>query len=130
MFQSIPFLFAQNAGAAAAASSAPSILNFLPYVAIIALWFYLLVLRPQQKTDRERRALLSAVKKNDKVLTTGGMYGTVVSVDADGDRVMIRIDDEKGIRAAFSKGAIVRIFDGSEKEKDKDKEKAKASDKV
>ena len=124
MFDSLPILFAQNGGGAGAGAAGPTLLNFLPYVAIIGLWFYLLVLRPQQKTERERKALLDSVKKNDRVMTTGGMYGTVVSVDPDADKVVIRIDDDKGIRATFSKGAIVRIFDVSESKDKLNKEKA------
>ncbi len=124
LFAAFPSLFAQNVAGGGAAGPGPALLTFLPYVAIIGLWFYLLVLRPQQKTERERKALLSAVKKNDRVLTSAGIYGTVVSIDPDSDRVMIRIDDERGVRAAFTKGAIVRVFDGTEKEKDKEKARA------
>ncbi len=119
LLDSLPILFAQNAGAPAAGggSAAPALLTFLPYIAIAVLWFYLLIIRPQQRTDRERKTLLNAVKKNDRILTSSGIYGTVVSVDPDSDKVIVRIDDDKGVRATFSKGAIVRIFDGSEKEK-------------
>ena len=126
MFTTLPFIFAQNAVPGGAAGTGTALMTYLPMIAIVGFWFYLLVLRPQQKQDRERRALLSAVKKNDRVLTTGGLYGTVVSVDAESDKVVIRIDDEKGVRASFSKTAIVRIFDGSEKEKDKAKVAEKA----
>ena len=126
MLASLPFLIAQNAGPAGAAGTGTALMTYLPMIAIVGFWFYLLVLRPQQRQDRDRKALLSAVKKNDRVLTTGGLYGTVVSVDADSDKVVIRIDDEKGVRASFSKTAIVRIFDGSEKVKDKAKVAEKA----
>ena len=116
-FDSLPILIAQNAGGAG--GSATSLIYYLPYAAIFVLWFYLLVIRPQKQSERERKSLLDAVKKNDRVITTGGMYGTVVSVDPDADKVVIRIDDDKGVRATFIKGAIVRIVEGSDKEKDK-----------
>ena len=38
--------------------------------------------------------MIDAMKKNDKVVTTGGIYGTVISVDPTADRVVLRIDDE------------------------------------
>jgi preprotein translocase subunit YajC len=128
LFESVPVLFAQNAPAGGAgANQAQAIWTFLPYVAIIALWFYLLLIRPQQKQEKHRRDMLSALKKNDKVLTSAGIYGTVVSVDSDDDRVVLRVDDDRGVKVAFSKTSIVRVFDGSP-DRDKNKEKEKATE--
>ncbi len=50
--------------------------SLLPFVLII-LVFYFLILRPQQKRQKERQNLLSAIKKGDKVITAGGLHGTV-----------------------------------------------------
>lgn len=111
-------LFAQ-APNAAGAEGAPALWTFLPYVAIIGLWFYLLMIRPQMKQERERREMMSALKKNDRVLTAAGMYGTVVSVDEKADRVVVRIDDDRNVRVAFTKGSIARILDAAEKDKEK-----------
>jgi len=130
LFDAFPLLFAQNApggnaGAGGAAGGTPGLVTFLPYVVIIGLWFYLLLIRPQQKQEKQRRAMLDALQKNDKVLTSAGIYGTVVSVDADLDRVVVRIDDDRGVKVAFSKASIVRILDGSiAKEKEKAAESA------
>jgi len=52
--------------------------------------FYILVLRPQRKRDRERLEMLSSVKKNDRVLTSGGIHGLVMSVKD--DEVSLRVD--------------------------------------
>jgi preprotein translocase subunit YajC len=128
-FEALPLLFAQaaagGAGAAgaagAAANQSPSLLTFLPYVVIIGLWFYLLLIRPQQKQEKQRKSMIEMLKKNDKVLTSAGIYGTVLSVDSDDDRVVLRIDDDKGVKVAFSKSSIVRVFDAAA-----DKEKTKA----
>ena len=65
--------------------------------------------------------MIDALKKNDKVLTSAGIYGTVVSVDEEDDRVVVRVDDDRGVKVAFSKASIVRVLDGSA---DKSKEKA------
>lgn len=120
-------LFAQAANAAAGeGNSASAYLTFLPTILLVGFWFWLIMIRPQQKQERERRAMLGALKKNDKVLTNGGIYGTVISVDESQDRVMLRIDDEKGVRVAFSKASIVRVNDPNA-EKDKAQEKDKAS---
>ena len=61
-----------------------------------------MIIRPQQQQEQKRKAMIDALKKNDKVLTTAGIYGTVVSVDANQDRVVLRVDDERGSRSTFS----------------------------
>lgn len=59
-------------------------LSFLPMMLIIFAIFYLIVIRPQQKKQRqaqaEREQLLSSLKPGDKVITSGGIYGTIVAV--------------------------------------------------
>jgi len=62
--------------------------------------------------------MISALKKNDKVLTSAGIYGSVVSVDDKEDRVVLRIDDDRGVKVAFSKASIVRVL-GAPDEKEK-----------
>lgn len=116
-FAQIPLLFAQNPAPGGAGSGGAGLLNFLPYLALIGVWFYFLLIRPQQKQERERRSMIDSLKKNDKVLTTAGMYGTVVSVDKDQDKVVIRIDDDRGVRAVFSKSGILRVLDVADAEK-------------
>lgn len=51
-----------------------------PLLLIFAV-FYFLIIRPQQKRQRERSSMLGAIKKNDKVVTIGGLHGTVVELD-------------------------------------------------
>jgi preprotein translocase subunit YajC len=81
------------------------------YLAGFVLIFYFLLLRPQRQQEQKRRAMIDALKKNDKVLTTGGIYGTVTSVDAASDRVVLRIDDEKGVKVAFSRSSVARVLE-------------------
>lgn len=117
LFAAIPLLFAQN-GAAAKPDSGGSSLTMLPFILVLVLWFYLLFIRPQQQQEKKRRDMISRLKKNDKVITNGGLYGTVVSVDTDQDRVVIRVDDDKGVKLTFSKSAVGRVLDAAaEKEK-------------
>ena len=52
----------------------------MPFLGIPVM-FYLIMVRPQQQQERKRREMIDALKKNDKVLTAGGIYGTVISVD-------------------------------------------------
>ena len=59
-FAALPVVFAQGQGAAAGGNPGAGLWQFLPYIVIIGLWFYLLLIRPQQKQKRERRQMLSA----------------------------------------------------------------------
>ena len=111
-----PFLLAQAvapvAGAGAAADPAVSpyaqYLQFTPYLAVFAV-FYFLLIRPGQQQEKKRREMLTQLKKNDKVLTSAGMYGTVVSVDPESDRVVLRIDEDGKVKVAFARSGIVRV---------------------
>lgn len=93
------------------------ILPYLPLIGVVVL-FYIMMLRPQQQQERKRKQMIEAMKKNDRVLTSAGIFGTVVSIDG-GDRIVLRVDDERNVRLTFSKASIVRVIDPSEKDKDK-----------
>ncbi|OIO09977.1 MAG: preprotein translocase subunit YajC [Elusimicrobia bacterium CG1_02_63_36] len=64
-------------GAAAPAAQPPAWMNFVPMLAIFLI-FYVLFIRPQGKQMKEHRKMLEALKKGDRVLTEGGLYGTIV----------------------------------------------------
>jgi preprotein translocase subunit YajC len=112
----IPVLLAQNAPAGGGGGSGlmSTWMLILPPLII----FYFLLLRPQQQQEKKRKQMLEALKKNDRVLTAAGIYGTVVSVDNDNDKVVLRVDDDRGVKLAFSRASVVRVIDVSqEKEK-------------
>lgn len=67
---------------AAAAEAPPAWLQFLPLVAMVAI-FWFLILRPQMKRQKAQAAKISAIKKGDQVLTGGGLLGKVIKVDDD-----------------------------------------------
>ncbi|MBV8315778.1 MAG: preprotein translocase subunit YajC [Planctomycetaceae bacterium] len=108
LFSVIPLLFAENA-VGAQGPFQNTLITLLP----IPLLFYLLIFRPRQLEERKRNAMLNAMKPKDKVLTAGGIYGTVVSVDKEQDRVVVRVDDDKGIKFAFGRAYIIKVVDSS-----------------
>jgi len=65
-------------------------LNMLP-LAIIFIIFYFLLIRPQQKKQKEHEKLLKSLDKNDEVVTTGGIHGTIVNVKD--STIILRVDD-------------------------------------
>jgi preprotein translocase subunit YajC len=78
-----------------------------PFV-MIAIVFYFLMIRPQQRQQKQREELLSSVKKNDKVVTIGGIIGTVANISQDGKEVTLKVDDETRIR--FQRSAIHAVI--------------------
>jgi preprotein translocase subunit YajC len=102
----LPIVFAQDGNGG---SGWLTILTLAPIVPV----FYFLFIRPQQQAEHKRRLMLDILKKNDKVLTTGGIYATVVSIDASHDKVILRVDDERGVKLAFTRASIARVLDSS-----------------
>ena len=84
------------------------LINFLPLALIFAL-FYFIILRPQVKEKRKREEVLSELKKNDKVLTIGGIIGTIADLSSDGRRVTLKVDDST--RVKIQRSAIQGLYD-------------------
>jgi len=78
--------------------------SLLPFLLIIAV-FYFLILRPQQKRQKERAKLLEAVNKGDKIVTSGGIYGTVEGIED--STVLVKIADN--VKVKMDKAAIGTI---------------------
>lgn len=64
----------------AAAGQGGGFSAFIPLILMFAI-FYFLLIRPQQKKAKEHREMLSQLKKGDRVITSGGIYGTITSTD-------------------------------------------------
>ena len=62
----------------------------LPFVLMFVI-FYFLLIRPQQKKQKQRNTMLSALKKGDKVVTIGGLHGTIVEIT--NDIVVLKVND-------------------------------------
>ena len=74
----------------------------------LILWF--LMIRPQQKREKAHKALVSALKKGDRVVTGSGMHATVVRI-AD-DTVVLKLDQEGKLKATFDRSSIARVLNG------------------
>ncbi len=73
--------------------------------------FYFMIIRPQQKRQKERQKLLTGVQKGDKIITIGGVYGTVVGVEE--KTILVQIADN--VKVKFDKTAVSSILrDGEE----------------
>jgi preprotein translocase subunit YajC len=103
----VPFLAAD--AAPAAGGPLEQLLSVLPLVLIgLTAWFVLF--RPEQERARRQQELLAALKKHDRVVTSSGIYGTVVNVDRDADRVTLRIDEAGAMKIAVTLASISRVL--------------------
>ncbi len=104
-----PLMFASPAFAQAATGAgagAAGLIAFVPYLAIFAI-FYFLMIRPQQQRAKAHRNMIDAVKKGDEVVTGGGLVGKVVRV-MDGE-VEIELAPQVKVRALKSTLGDVRV---------------------
>jgi preprotein translocase subunit YajC len=110
--------------------------TFLPLIAIILI-FYLLIIRPQNKKRKETEKMLGALKEKDKVVTIGGLHGVITKVKE--STVIIKVDDN--VRLEFSRSAISsvtpapvkedkpeKVEDKSDEDKTDDKDEGKSSE--
>ncbi len=81
------------------------ILNFIPLIFIFIV-FYFLILRPQQKKQKEHQKMVMGLKKNDEVVTSGGFYGTIVNIKE--KSVVLRIDENAKIEIEKNSIAYIR----------------------
>ncbi|MBL7913125.1 MAG: preprotein translocase subunit YajC [Bacteroidia bacterium] len=78
------------------------IMQFLPLVAIIVV-FYFFMIRPQMKKAKDQKKYIEALKKGDKILTIGGIYGKIADIKEDGTIIM---EVEDGSKMRISKNAV------------------------
>lgn len=83
--------------------------SLFPFV-MIAVLFYFMLIRPERKKRADTVAMLENMKKNDRVVTIGGIHGVVVNVQKDSEDVTIRIDDSTNTRMRVLRSAISRII--------------------
>lgn len=75
-------------------NSQGSPLLMILWFGLIFLVMYLLMIRPQRKRQKEHEQLLKDLKKGDKVVTSGGMFGTIFAIDEERGRIVLKISDE------------------------------------
>ena len=77
---------------------------------------YFLTIRPNQKREKERQEMLAALSKGDRVITSGGVFGTIIGLNE--KSVVLRVSEEPAVKMEFIRSAISRV------EKDEDDSKS------
>ncbi len=84
--------YAMGTGGGGESAGGGGLMAFLPFVLIIVI-FYFLLIRPQQKKQKKHREMLGTLSKGDRVVTSGGMFGTIVGISDKDNIVVLRIGE-------------------------------------
>jgi len=99
-----PILMAGGADAGGTGTMATMV-----WFGLIFVIMYLLLIRPQRKKQKEHEKLLGELKKGDKVVTSGGMFGTIFAIDEERNRIVLKINDTTKLE--FLKSSIAGRVD-------------------
>jgi preprotein translocase subunit YajC len=86
------------------------------WISILTIWvpigllFYFLLIRPQRREQSHRQTMLNALKKNDRVITVGGIHGVVTNVHREADEVTIKVDEATNTKLRMTLGSISRVL--------------------
>jgi preprotein translocase subunit YajC len=105
----------EGAGGEAQGQPVPGFMNYLPMIAIAVLGYFLLI-RPQSKQAAQLREQISALKSGDKVVTKSGIYGTVMNVDTQKNRMTLKIDEANNTKIDIVLSSIDYVVDDKVKE--------------
>jgi len=80
--------------------------QLVPLVLIFVV-FYFFMIRPQQKKQKDREALLNDIKRGDRIVTIGGIHGTVAGIETEKKTVLVQVADN--VKIKFERSAIANI---------------------
>ena len=83
------------------------LITMLVTFGLIIVVFYFLVIRPQNKKQKDAKKMLQSISKGDRVVTIGGLHGSVESVKE--DAVVLKVDDN--VKLKFSKSAVAQVLE-------------------
>ena len=105
----------------------PALMQFAPLVLIFAV-FYFLLIRPQQQKAKEQRLMLANLKRNDDVITSGGIYGKIIELT----ETVVKLEIAPNVRVRVDRSQIASLVNSAvaksgpdDNGKDKEKDKAK-----
>ena len=93
--------------------------SLLPLIAIIGVVFYVMILRPESQRRAAQDRMLKELKKNDRVITVGGIYGTVVNAQQDADDITIKVDESTNTRLRISRSSVQKVLNKSQESGEK-----------
>ena len=109
--------WAQTGGAAGAP---PTIVSFLPLALVFGV-FYFLLIRPQQLKAKEHKVILANLKKNDEIITNGGLYGRVLALADD----VVTVEIAPNVKVRISRPQIATVITADKAPIEIEKDRAK-----
>ena len=82
-------------------------MQFLPLMIIMFAVMYFLIIRPQKTKEKKRLEMISNIRKQDRIVTVGGVHGVVVSVKE--NEIIVRVDDTKDVKLKIDKSAVTSV---------------------
>ncbi len=82
----------------------------MPAFVLIFVFFYFMILRPQRREQDARKQMIDNLKKNDHVVTVGGIYGVVTNVRRDSDEVTLKVDEGTNAKLRVTIASISRVI--------------------
>ncbi|MEX2461464.1 MAG: preprotein translocase subunit YajC [Paenibacillaceae bacterium] len=99
-----------SAAAASGDQASNPLWTFGPIIAMFLVLYFLLI-RPQQKRQKTRNSMLNTLKKGDKIITVGGLHGTILEMDDDARTVILRVNDTT--KLTFDRSSVNAITQSS-----------------
>jgi len=95
-----------------------------PLVPLVGLFvlFYFIFIVPERRRKTEEKTRMAALKKKDRIVTIGGIHGTIVAASPDSDVVTIRIDENSNTRIKINRSAIASVVSDKESQASNHKE--------
>lgn len=90
------------------------LVTMLPFVLMFVV-MYFLIIRPQHKKQKDQQAMIDALKKGDKVVTSGGVHGTITGIKEKEGILVIQV--AKDVQIEVSRGSITRVAESKESKK-------------
>lgn len=88
-------------------------------LAAIGLLFYFMMVRPEKRKQAQHKEMVENLKKNDRVQTVGGIFGTVMSVNSDSREVTLRIDETTNTKMRITQASVSRVIREKDSKSDK-----------
>jgi preprotein translocase subunit YajC len=101
------FLLLMGASGTGSGQGGNPILGFLPLILIVFVMYFLMI-RPQAKRQKEHKAMLEKLQKGDKILTSGGIVGTVAGVKEKEGLLIVKIADN--VKVELSRNSVAQVL--------------------
>ncbi len=95
------------------------LMSLLPPLMIIGVLVYVMILRPEGRRRADQERLQKELKKNDEIITVGGVYGTVVNAQQDADYITIKVDENSNTKLRITRSSVQTVLNKEKKNGDK-----------